>query len=502
MSIGEHYLAFDLGAESGRVFLGKLDGRGHLEINELHRFPNDMVCVRDSLHWDTGRLYGEMLSGMRICAANHTASPMSLGVDTWGVDFALLDARGVLTGDPFAYRDRRHQRAMKSFLAKIPGERLYQLTGIQLMPFNSVFQLCAMALEQNPQLATAADLLFMPDLFNYFFTGIKKSEFTMATTSQLYNPLTARWEDDIFKHLGVSGNIMQETVPPGTTLGDLTKNIVNQTGLGKVPVVATASHDTAAAIAAVPVADKNFAYISSGTWSCMGIESPAPVIDERMLKYNITNEGGVCGTFCLLKNIMGLWLLRECRREWSVNREYTHSDLLSLAEVTAPPGAVIDPDRPQFLNPASMLLAIREFCRTTGQPIPQEIGQFVHTILQSLALDYRYVLEQLSEVSSQEIARIHIIGGGSQNHRLCQLTADITGLPVYAGPAEATVTGNILVQAMASGRVSSLAEVRQVVKKSFRLNLYEPQCTSDWDEIYERFVNLKQEGTREYEEGE
>jgi rhamnulokinase len=494
--MGEYYLAFDLGAESGRVFLGALNDHGRLEISELHRFPNGMVRVRDSLHWDTRRLYGEMLSGMSICAANHTRSPMSIGVDTWGVDFALLDAQGALTGEPFVYRDRRHQRAMEAFIAKMPGERLYQLTGIQLMPINSVFQLYAMALEQSPQLTTAADLLFLPDLFNYFFTGIKKSEFTMATTSQLYNPITARWEDDIFEHLGVSRNIMQEMVPPGTILGDLTENIATQIGLGRVPVVATASHDTAAAIAAVPASSEHFAYISSGTWSCMGIESPTPIIDERTLKYNITNEGGVCRTFRLLKNIMGLWLLQECKREWSIDREYTYRDLLGLAENTAPSGAIIDPDQLQFLNPTSMLLAIREFCRETGQPIPQDTGQFVHTILQSLALDYRHVLEQLSEISGQEISRIHIIGGGSQNHLLCQLTADITGLPTYAGPVEATAIGNILVQAMAFGRISSLEELRQVVQQSFRLNLYEPQHTTDWDETYERFARLKQKGAK------
>jgi rhamnulokinase len=492
----EHYLAFDLGAESGRAFLGALDDNGSLKISELHVFPNGMVNVRDSLHWDTRKLYEEMLNGMRICAGNHTKSPASIGIDTWGVDFALLDAQGILTGEPFAYRDRRHQKAMEEFLSKMPSGRLYQLTGIQLLPINSVFQLYAMALEQSSQLMSATDLLFIPDLFNYFFTGIKKSEFTIATTSQLYNPVTAGWDAEIFEHLGIAGDIMQEIVPPGTTLGNLAENIVLQTGLDRVPVVATASHDTAAAIAAVPATGKNFAYISSGTWSCMGIESPTPVIDEKTLKYNITNEGGVCGTFRLLKNIMGLWLLQECKREWSADREYTYSDLIDMAEKSVPLGAIIDPDRPQFLNPASMILAIREFCQTTEQPIPQEIGQFVQTILQSLALAYRYVLEQLSEISSQEITQIHIIGGGSQNHLLCQLTADITGLPVYAGPVEATAIGNILVQAMASGRISSLEELRKVVRQSFRLNLYEPQHTADWDETYERFVRLKQKGAK------
>jgi rhamnulokinase len=340
----------------------------------------------------------------------------------------------------------------------------------------------------------ATDLLFMPDLFNYFFTGVKKSEFTIATTSQLYNPVTAGWDTEIFENLGISRDMMQEIVPPGTILGDLAENITTQTGLNKVPVVATASHDTAAAVAAVPATGNNFAYISSGTWSCMGIESPTPVIDERTLKYNITNEGGVGQTFRLLKNIMGLWLLQECKREWSADREYTYDELIGMAENISPLGAIIDPDQPQFLNPTSMTLAIREFCQKTGQPIPQDIGQFVRVILQSLALAYRYVLEQLSEISSQEIAQIHIIGGGSQNNLLCQLAADVTGLPVYAGPVEATAIGNILVQAMTLGRISSLEELRKVVRQSFPVNLYEPQPNTGWDEMYERFVRLKQKG--------
>ncbi len=492
MKMVERYLAFDLGAESGRAFLGTLDEHGRLEISELHRFPNSMVNFQDGLHWDTRRLYGEMLNGMRICAANHTKSPVSIGIDTWGVDFALLDAQGVLIGEPFAYRDRRHQKAMEEFLAEMPRGRLYQLTGIQLIPINSVFQLYAMALEQSPQLMRATDLLFIPDLFNYLFTGIKKSEFTIATTSQLYNPVAGGWDAEIFENLSISRDMMQEIVPPGTTLGDLAENIALQTGLNKVPVVATASHDTAAAVAAVPASSENFAYVSSGTWSCMGIESPTPVIDERTLKYNITNEGGVCRTFRLLKNIVGLWLLQECKREWSASREYTYDELIGIAENTSPFEAILDPDWPQFLNPASMTLAIREFCQKTGQPVPQDIGQFVHVILQSLALAYRYVLEQLSEISGQEITQIHIIGGGSQNHLLCQLAADVTGLQVYAGPVEATAIGNILVQAMTFGRVSSLEELRKVVRQSFPVNLYEPQPAADWDETYERFVRLKQ----------
>jgi len=445
-----------------------------------------------SLHWDVLGLYREMLKGMRLCAANQTSSPMSIGVDTWGLDFALLDAKGVLLGAPFTYRDRRTRGAMEEFFSRISRGRLYQLTGTQVLPINTVFQLYSMVRDRNPQLEIASDLLFIPDLFDYFFTGVKRSEFTFATTSQLYNPRTGDWEDEIFEHLALSKDIMQEIVQPGTIIGELTENLAIQTGLRGVPVVAVASHDTGSAVAAVPASGKKFAYISSGTWSLMGVESQAPIIDEKTFRYNFTNEGGVCGTFRVLKNIMGLWLLQECRREWAKAREYSYGELIRMAEDAKPFGSVIDPDRPEFLNPADMSHAIEKFCRVTGQPSPQSIGQFVRLILESLALAYRHTLDQLKEVSGKLIEKIHIVGGGSQNHLLCQFTADATGLPVYAGPVEAAAIGNILVQAMAFGRTSYLEELREVVRRSFSLNLYEPRHTSDWDEAYERFMKLKQ----------
>ena len=488
----EHYLAFDLGAESGRAILGRLDDDGFLQINELHRFPNRMIDVRGNLHWDVLELYREMLNGMCSCAANYTSAPMSIGVDTWGVDFALLDDQGILIGAPFAYRDRRTHGAMEEFLSKISRERLYQLTGIQFLEVNTVFQLYSMVRDKSPQLKIASDLLFIPDIFNYFLTGIKKTEFTFATTSHLYNPRTGYWDNEIFEQLAVPKGIMQEIVQPGAIIGELTENIGAQTGLKRIPVVAVASHDTGSAVAAVPASGKNFAYISSGTWSLMGIESQTPIIDEKTLQYNFTNEGGVCGTFRVLKNITGLWLLQECREEWTKTREYSYSELTELAKNAVPLTSIIDPDRAEFLNPVDMPLTIENFCRVTGQPAPRDIGQFVRIIFESLALDYRYTLEQLEEIGGKGIEQIHIVGGGSQNHLLCQFTADATGLPVYAGPAEATAIGNILVQAMAFGRISSLDELREVVRCSFSLDLYEPQHTSGWDERYERFMKLKQ----------
>lgn len=487
----EHYLAFDLGAESGRAILGILDDAGRLQISELHRFPNGMINVLGNLHWDVLGQYQELLEGMRI-SAGQTSSPVSIGVDTWGVDFALLDARGILIGAPFTYRDRRTDGAIEGFFSRMPKERLYQLTGIQFLPFNTLFQLYSMVRDKSPQLEIASDLLFIPDIFNYFLTGTKKSEFTFATTSQLYNPRTGSWDNEVFEQLGVSKDIMQEIVEPGTIVGELTENISVQTGLKEIPVVAVASHDTASAVAAVPASGENFVYISSGTWSLMGIESRTPIINEKTLEYNIANEGGVCGTFRVLKDIAGLWFLQECRKEWAKTREYSYSELIKMAENSAPCETVIDPDWPEFLNPPSMLLAIGEFCRMTGQPVPQDTGELVQIILHSLALAYRHTLQQLKEVSGRDIEQIHIIGGGSQNPLLCQFAADATGLPVYAGPAEATAIGNILVQAIAFGRISSLEELREVVRRSFSVRFYEPQRTFDWDERYERFLKLKQ----------
>jgi len=485
----EYYLAFDLGAESGRAILGRLDDTGRLQLSHLHRFPNRMINVLGNLHWDVLGLYAEMLEGMRICATSYTPSPMSIGVDTWGVDFALFDAQGVLIGAPFAYRDRRTQGAREELFSKIPRERLYQLTGIQFLPTNTIFQLYSMVRNKSPQLKIASDLLFMPDIFNYFFTGIKKTEFTFATTSQLYNPRTGCWESEIFKQLTVPESIMQEIVQPGTIIGELNENASTQTGLKGIPVIAVASHDTGSAVAAVPALGKNFAYISSGTWSLMGIESQSPIIDE---KYNFANEGGVRGTFRVLKNITGLWLLHQCRKEWVGTREYSYAELIKMAENANPFVSIIDPDRPEFSHPADMPQAIKEFCRRANQPVPQDIGQFVRIILESLALAYRYTLGKLQEISGRDIEQIHIVGGGAQNNLLCQFTANATGLPVYAGPVEATAIGNILVQAMAFGRISSLEELRETVRRSFGLKRYEPQHVLDWDGAYERFLKLKQ----------
>jgi len=490
--LGERYLAFDLGAESGRAILGDLEEDGRLGIAEIHRFPNSPINVQGHLHWDAPALYEEMLRAMSLCARDHTASPTSIGVDTWGVDFALLDRQGKLTGLPFSYRDPRTRGAMESFWTLLSRERLYELTGIQFLPMNSLYQLHAMVRDRSPQLEAAADLLFMPDLFNYWLSGVKKTEFTFATTSQLYNPRAGDWEPEIFDRLGASRGLMQEVVPPGTVLGEIAESVSGRTGLGRVPLVAVASHDTGSAVAALPARGSDFAYISSGTWSLAGIESRTPILTAGALQANATNEGGVCGTFRVLKNITGLWLLQECRKSWAKTRVYSYDELARLAEGAGAFVSLLDPDHPEFLNPPDMPRAIQGFCQGTGQPVPGETGAFVRAILESLALAYRHALAQLKELSGQAMGRVHVIGGGSRNRLLCQFTADATGLPVVAGPVEATAIGNLLIQAMALGRIKDLEEMRKIVRDSFALALYEPHPSPDWDAAYDRFLQLKQ----------
>ncbi len=484
------FMAFDLGAESGRAILGSL-AAGRLEIEELHRFPNSPVELQGHLHWDLTRLFREIKNALARCASSFSHTPESIGVDTWGVDFGLLASDGRLLDQPYSYRDARTEGAMQQFFQVIPRERVYQLTGIQFLPFNTLFQLFSMVQDNSPLLQGASDLLFMPDLFNYLLTGEKSTEFTFATTSQLYNPLKQDWDDELFGALNLPKAIMQPVVAPGTVIGRLSQQLSRETGLSPPSVVATASHDTAAAVAAVPTEGKDWAYISSGTWSLMGVESEAPIITDHSLHLNYTNEGGVAGTFRVLRNIMGLWLLRQCRRAWQHEKLYTYQELTREAVSADPFLAIIDPDDAGFLNPPDMPEAIRQFCRQTNQPEPETTGAFTRCILESLALRYRMGLEELREIYSNPINRLHVIGGGAQNEALCQFTASAVGLPVFAGPVEATAIGNLLVQAMALGHVDSLAMLRDIVAQSFAVKRYDPQETGEWDSAYERFKEVQ-----------
>ncbi len=483
------FLALDLGAESGRAILGSLDGK-HLQLREINRFPNGTVEIAGHLHWDLLSLYEKILKSLRICADEITASPASIAFDTWGVDFTLISSDGAFLGKPFAYRDKRTEGAMEQFFEKVPRQRLYELTGIQMLPFNTLFQLFSMVRDRSPQFDSAAGLLFIPDALNFAFTGRQKTEFSFATTSQLFNPRTGSWEREIFDALGIDIGLMQEVVEPGSVLGNLQFAVAQITGMDEVPVVTTASHDTAAAVAAVPAEGEDWAYISSGTWSLVGVETTAPIIDRQALEHNFTNEGGVGGTFRFLKNVMGMWLLQECRRAWSNIQAYSYENLTSLAEEAAPSTSLIDPDWQGFLNPDNMPAAIAEYCRETSQPVPDSPARCCRAIFDSLALKYKMVIEQAGQLCGRQIRRIHIVGGGSRNRLLCQLTADATGLPVYAGPAEATAVGNILVQALALGFLSGLAGIREIVRESFVPVVYKPRRHARWSKAHARFREI------------
>ncbi len=483
------HLAFDLGATSGRAILGTLDGET-LDIEEISRFPNPMLPIHGHLHWNIFALYEHILDGLRTAAVKGVRID-SVGIDTWGVDFGLMAQDGSLLGLPYTYRDPRTEGAMERFCAKLPKERIYERTGIQFLPLNTLFQLEAMRRDASPLLDVAGDLLFIPDLLHYLLTGVKKTEYTFATTSQLLNIHSQGWDEELFEALGIDPAIMQEIVPPGSILGTLTDDLARRTGIGPLPVVAVATHDTASAIAAIPAEGEHWAYISSGTWSLVGIESKTPLLDEKSLAFNITNEGGVENRYRVLKNVTGMWLLEECRKRWSeAGQEPSFDVLLDEARQARSLASLIDPDYPAFSNPEHMPDAIAERCRESGEPVPKNRGETVRCILESLALKSRFVLDRLQEASGRSIETVHVIGGGSRNSLLCQFTADATGRPVVAGPVEATAIGNLLVQAMALGRLENLDALRAVVRNTVQPAVYEPQKTEAWDRAYARFAKL------------
>ena len=473
------FVACDLGAESGRCMLGQFDGE-RVALSELSRFPNGPIQIGGSLHWDVLRLFGEIVGGLRRCARDGHR-PAGIGLDTWGVDFALLDRAGNLLGNPYHYRDRRTQGMPDEAFRRVPREDIFAATGIQVMPINTLYQLLSQVIHRDPQLEQAQALLMMPDLLNFWLCGRTACEFTDATTSQCVDPRTRDWATSLLQRLQIPTHILQPIVPPATILGLLRSEVAADAGLDAIPVIAPACHDTAAAVAAVPAAGQDFAYISSGTWSLVGIESAHPHLTPAVLRYNFTNEGGIAGTFRLLKNVAGLWLVQECRRRWERDGPVEYAELMRTAAEAPAFGPIIDPDHEQLLRPPDMPAAIRAACRESGQPEPAGRAAMVRCILDSLALKYRWVIDRLEEVSGRQIRAIHILGGGSRNDLLCRLTADATGRPVYAGPAEATAMGNTLVQAMALGHLASLADLRAVARRSAQPTVYEPRPDPRWD---------------------
>jgi rhamnulokinase len=474
-----HFLAFDLGATSGRSMLGTLQD-GRLSLKELTRFPNHITRIGSRYHWNIFALYEELKAGLRtalsaLSALGENVSISAIGIDTWGVDFAYIAADGTIAGLPRAYRDPYTDGAPDKFFRLISKDKVYETTGIQTMSINSLFQLYAAGMEGSAALAAARKILFMPDALAYLFTGKMVCEYTIASTSQLLNARTRKFDASLLDAAGVAPQLFPSVIMPSTIIGALSVDVQQECGASAIPVVAVGGHDTASAIAAVPAQNERFAYLSSGTWSLMGIEVREPIINSRSFEMNFTNEGGVDGRICFLKNITGMWLLEECRREWERSGvRYTYDDIAAMAQSVAQNRFVIDPDAAVFAHPASMSAAIACYCAERGQGSPQNHAEYVRCIFDSLAIKYRDTLMDLQDAAPFGIERLHIIGGGSQNGLLNQMTADAIRLPVYAGPAEATAIGNILTQAKGLGVVDSLDEMRTIVERSFVPQVFYP----------------------------
>jgi rhamnulokinase len=477
------YLAFDLGAESGRAILAHLR-HGSLTTQETHRFKNEPVEYGGSLHWDVARLWWEMRKAL---AQLEDVELAGIGVDAWGVDYALLGERGELLQNPYHYRDFRTASMMQEVFQRVPKEDIYRSTGIQFMPINTLYQLYASKQHTPALLQSAQKLLTIPDLFHYWLTGKAVCEFTNATTTQLVSPLIRNWAKDLIARLELPGHLLSPIVEPGTTLGPLQPSIARNTALANTPVIAPAAHDTGSAVAAIS-AREDTAFISSGTWSLVGIEVDQPVLSAEAMRLNFTNEGGVQGTTRLLKNVMGLWLLQQCHHAWAAQEQnHKPSELLQRAAQETPFLSLVDPDHESFLRPANMLHAIDAFCAHSQQRAPQTPAAYVRAVLESLAFKYRVVLRNLVQLTGKPIERIRVIGGGSRNRLLNQLTADATGRQVLAGPAEATALGNVAVQILATGGAGSLQEVRAVVERSYPPEVFTPQAVEPWDQCAERF---------------
>ncbi len=482
--MGAHFLAFDLGAESGRAMLGRLRA-GVLDLTEIWRFPNEPVRHIGSLHWDMLRLWLEMQRAFQ--AMENRSTPLeSVGVDTWGCDYGLLGDKGELLGNPYHYRDTRTDGIMDVVFARVPRERIYGVTGTQFLTFNTLYQLFA-ACQATPRvIAAATQFGTIPDIFNFWLTGVLRAEFSSATTTQMVDARARTWATELLCELDIPTHLLPPLVEPGTVLGTL--QAVASAGLAGTPVVAPACHDTGSAVASVAAVGSR-AFLSSGTWSLLGMEVQQPIITTRAHDANFTNEGGVAGTTRLLKNINGLWLLQACRHGWTRDgRRYEYAELMDAAnDERLAFRSLFNPDHETFFHPVDMAREIGKYCRRTGQPEPSSPAEFTRAILESLAFRYRSVIEALQELTGVRITEIQIVGGGSRNRLLNQFTADATGCHVLAGPVEATALGNIAVQMLATGAVSSLAEARGIVAHSFPVERFEPAAVDRWDAHYRRF---------------
>lgn len=493
MTTNQIFLGVDLGAESGRVMAGLFDG-SKITLEELHRFPNGPVSIGGTLRWDVLRLWAEIKKGLSAAAQRYSNEIVSVGVDTWGVDYVLLSKSSEILTQPYHYRDARTSGMLDYAFSKVSRADIFAQTGLQFMELNTLYQLLAFQRSHPDMLSAAGGILLMPDFFNWCLSGSKVCEFTEATTSQCLNPLEKTWAYDMLDKFGLPTDIFPDVVPPGSELGTLLPGVAGETGLSRINVVAPATHDTGSAVAAVPTANTgkaNWAYISSGTWSLAGVEVQEAILSPATLEMNFTNEGGVDGTYRLLKNIMGLWLVQQCRRAFEKRgKTLSYDELAKMAEAAPAFRSLVNPDDQRFLNPPDMTVAMQDYCRETGQPVPETEGQFARCALESLALKYDQVMQSIKKLTGTEVEVIHIVGGGCQNRLLNQLTANACGKPVLAGPVEATVLGNLLVQARTSGSLTTLRDIRDVVRNSTAMDTFEPQGQSEWSDAKGRFAKL------------
>ncbi len=487
--LARHFAAVDLGATSGRVILATI-AEGKISMEEIHRFADPIIQMQGHFYWDFPAIYKSVVEGLAIIASRGVKIE-SIGIDTWGVDFAIFGKDGALLRLPYCYRDPHTTNAPEEFFKRMPRKELYEKTGIQIMNFNSVFQLDTLRRNSCSALEAADKILFVPDALAYLLTGEQVTEYTIASTAQMIDPRTKMWDEDILAMLDLSADKFGRMVMPGEKIGVLTAEVQRLTGLDAVPVVAVASHDTGSAVAAVPAEDENYAYLSSGTWSLMGIESAEPIISERSFELNFTNEGGIEGTIRVLKNICGMWLLERCRTEWP---EMGYAELIAAAECEQPFRSLINPDATCFANPESMTKAIVDYCNATEQPTPENVGQFVRCIFESLALRYRQVVEMLRELSPVAIERLYVIGGGARNQMLNQSSANAIGIPVETGSSESTAVGNVMMQAKWAGVVQTITQMRQMIRESLADGKrYEPQDSDVWNAAYEKYLSVYKE---------
>ena len=485
----KHFFAVDLGATSGRTIIGTIEN-GKMVLEELTRFDNNLIQTGGHFYWDIYALYNEIIKGLKLVAKKEIEI-QSIGIDTWGVDFVCVDKNGSLLRNPLAYRDPHTFGKMEEYFDKcMPKEKVYDITGIQFMNFNSLFQLYAMKQAQDVALENADKILFVPDALSYMLTGKAVCEYTIASTSQMLDPRTHDLDNSLVESVGLKRSQFGEMVNPGTKIGTLTPEVQNMTGLGAIPVIAVAGHDTGSAVAAVPAKNEKFAYLSSGTWSLMGIETKNAVINERSFDLNFTNEGGIENTTRFLKNICGMWIYERCRKEWKDAEGLGHAELQSAAMKCEPFRSIINPDDELFVNPASMVEAINEYCRRTNQPEPVGYAQTCRCIFDSLALRYRQVITWLKEFADFDIDVLHIIGGGSKNEYLDQFTANSCGVKVLAGPQEGTAIGNIMLQAKAAGLIDDIWQMRAIIANSIELKAFEPQDKEIWDAAYEKYLEI------------